>query len=58
MRTVGLGAQKKEPCERETLLARIAELETENAALRKKSKPAADKKAKAETVQNEDVKES
>lgn len=56
MKTVGLGTRKKEMPEKEELLARIAKLEEENAAL-KKNKSAADKKAKTEAGRNKDSEE-
>lgn len=61
MKTVGLGAQRKETLEVEKLSARIEELEKEKAALqdevdslKKKSRSSADKKAKTEADQNRD----
>lgn len=61
MKTVGLGAQRKETLEVEKLSARIEELEKEKAALqdevdslKKKSRFSADKKAKTEADQNRD----
>lgn len=57
MKTVGLGTRKKELPETAALLARIEELEKENAAL-KKTKSAADKKDKAETTRKKDSEEA
>ncbi len=61
MKTVGLGAQRKETLEVEKLSARIEELEKEKAALqdevdslKKKSKSSADKKVKTEADQDKD----
>lgn len=61
MKTVGLGAQRKETLEVEKLSARIEELEKEKAALqdevdslKKKSRSSADKKAKTEADKNRD----
>lgn len=61
MKTVGLGAQRKETLEVEKLSARIDELEKEKAALqdevdslKKKSKSSADKKVKTEADQDKD----
>lgn len=61
MKTVGLGAQRKETLEVEKLSARIKALEKEKAALqdevdslKKKSRSSADKKAKTEADKNRD----